>query len=64
MILSLICDEAPEEPTMTSTEETLKLQCDITTMTDCMATGIMDVGIYLADPLRMYLIYLPADTQS
>jgi hypothetical protein len=49
---------------MTSAEETLKLQCDITMMTDCVTTGIMDVGIYLADPLQMYLIYLPADTQS
>jgi hypothetical protein len=49
---------------MISTEETLKLQCDISATTDCVTTGIMDVRMYLANPLRMYLIYLPSDTQS
>jgi ubiquitin carboxyl-terminal hydrolase 14 len=38
---SVTCDEAPEEPITTTTEEILQVECNISPTTDCMATGIM-----------------------
>ncbi|KAA1474156.1 cysteine proteinase [Dentipellis sp. KUC8613] len=38
----LKCDEAPDEPATVSTENVLKLECNINATTNYMASGIMD----------------------
>ena len=39
----LTCDEAPEEPASVSTEQVLKIECNISITTNFMLTGIMNV---------------------
>lgn len=39
----LTCDEAPEEPPTTTKEKIFKIQCNISSSTNYMHTGIMDV---------------------
>lgn len=39
----MTCDEAPEEPASVSTEQVLKIECNITISTNYMLSGIMNV---------------------
>ena len=39
----LTCDEAPDEPASVSTEQVLKIECNISITTNFMLTGIMNV---------------------
>jgi ubiquitin carboxyl-terminal hydrolase 14 len=39
----LTCDEAPEEPASVTTEQVLKIECNISITTNFMLTGIMNV---------------------
>jgi ubiquitin carboxyl-terminal hydrolase 14 len=43
MLARLTCDEAPEEPASISTEQVLKIECNINISTNYMVTGIMNV---------------------
>jgi hypothetical protein len=51
---SLIGD-APEEPTITTVEQILGVECDISATTDCMTTGIMSVRTLIII-IFMYII--------
>jgi len=43
----LRCDEAPEEPVSVSSEQVLKIECNISITTNFMLTGIMNVRDFL-----------------
>lgn len=41
----LKCDEADDEPSTVSTERVLKIECNISSTTNYMHTGVMDVRL-------------------
>ena len=61
----LTCDEAPEEPATVSTEQVLKIECNISITTNFMLTGIMNVrsaSFFPGFPLPFY--YSPLTQKS
>ncbi len=60
ILLRLTCDEAPEEPSSVSTEQVLKIECNITISTNYMLSGIMNVRIvrYFPSPSLNRLVSL------
>jgi len=51
----LRCDEAPEEPPVVSTEKILKIECNITSTTNFMLTGIVNVCHHSYQPIQFLI---------
>lgn len=64
MFARLTCDEAPEEPASVSTEQVLKIECNINITTNYMVPGILNVRRVVLYALELmilppYIVFRP-----